>query len=374
MDKATRGQVKRHNRRLVMRALFEKVADNRAALAIATGLTKPTIGTITKELIKLGYVSEIGYGESTSSGGKRPTIIQFEPTARQVIAVSIQQDEIIAQLTYLDGLVLARHSLTINEGDDVEICLQYAINALIAQADVDLLCITIGLSGVIDSAKGMVIQSMSLAWTNRPLAKTIEKIYKLPCYIGNNTELATRVQVKQSTQASQHLVTISIGDAIEIGSTFGGDIYQHSEDMGQLPILSLNTTVGALRWKNIKAQAQAIISENPDSILASQKFTYLLLRRAVNLGEAPALDLLDEMATILARVYQWVIALMRPSEIVLAGAMSELGHVLLERVETKLHENVSSNSRNDIRLTQADPNYLSLQGALLYALQEELGI
>lgn len=374
MDKATRGQVKRHNRRLVMRALVTKIADNRAALAIATGLTKPTIGTIISELIDAGYVSEIGYGESTSSGGKRPTLIEFVPTARQVIAVSIAQDEIIAQLAYLDGSVVARHHSLISENDDIQDALHSTINALIAQKDTELLCIGIGVSGIVDSFAGIVVHSESLRWTGLPLAQNLMKKYKVSCYIGNNTELATRVQVRQSMQKSDHLVTVSIDDAIEIGSTFGGDIYQHGEDIGQLPVPKLNTTVGALRWKAIKLKAKKIIAKHPDSVLASQKFTYLLLRRAINLGETPALELLDEIATIVAHVYHWIIGLMRPSEIVLAGSMSELGQVLIDAVEKKLRHEDTHRALTYARLTLAQTNYLSLEGALVYALQEELGI
>ena len=374
MDKATRGQVKRHNRRLVMRALVRKLADNRAALSVATQLTKPTIGTIVSELIDAGYVSEIGYGISTSSGGKRPTLIEFVPTARQVIAVSIAQDEIIAQLAYLDGTVVARHHMVFDDNDDIQQALYCTINALIAQKDAELLCIGVGLSGIVDSSSGIVVHSESLRWTGLPLAQNLTKMYDVPSYIGNNTELSTRVQVRQSTRDSDHLVTVSIGDAIEIGSTFGGDIYQHSEDIGQLFVPKLNKSVGTLRWKTVKATAKKLIEEHPNSVLASQKFTYLLLRRAVMLGEAPALELLDEMATILAHVYRWIIGLMRPSEIVLAGSMSELGQVLLDAVEEKLHHAESNRALTYARLTLAQANYLSLEGALVYALQEELGI
>src|SRR5690606_13853540 len=97
----------------------------------------PTIGTIIGELINTGYVTEDGYGTSSSNGGKRPTIIRFIPTARQVIGVSIMGDEIIAGLSYLDGTLVARHHTLISEGDNVMMRLQHTINALLAQNDVD---------------------------------------------------------------------------------------------------------------------------------------------------------------------------------------------------------------------------------------------
>ena len=37
-DKATHGQLRQHNRELLLRAVYNGVADNRAALAMETGL------------------------------------------------------------------------------------------------------------------------------------------------------------------------------------------------------------------------------------------------------------------------------------------------------------------------------------------------
>lgn len=375
MDKATRAQVKQHNRRLVMRALYEKLADNRAALALATGLTKPTIGTIVGELIHTGYVTEVGYGTSSSSGGKRPTIIEFLPAARQVIGVSLSGDEIIAGLAYLDGTVVARHHTLIGEGDDIIGVLQCTINALMAQNDAEILCLAIGVSGVVDSRTGIVVDSAILNREAFPLAREIGKHYGIPCYVSNNTELVARMQVKQSEHNTNHLVTVSIGDSIEIGSTFGEDVYQHGSDISQLAIPGSDYPVGFLLWKQVKAKMKAIAEAHPDSVLTANKLTYLLLRRAVHLNEADAIALLDEMAAVLAYVYGWIIGLMRPSEIVLAGTISELGHALLMRVDDQLRQELPAGKMAQLRLTlAAQPRYLSMQGAVIFALQQELGI
>jgi len=374
MNKATRAQVKQHNRRLVMRALYENLADNRAALAIATGLTKPTIGTIISELIDTGYVTEVGYGSSSSSGGKRPTIVEFLQQARQVIGVSVSGDEIIAGLAYLDGTVIARHNSVISPGDNILDVLRWTVNALMAQHDADVLCIAIGVPGVVDSQTGIVVDSRILHWEAMPLAREISKQYRIPCYVSNNTELVTRMQVTQSDHDTSHLVTVSIGDSIEIGSTFGDDVYQHGSDISKLEIPGTDYTVEFLVWKHIKEKMKAIIASNPDSALSERKLTYLLLRRAVLMKEPAALELLDEMATVLSHVYGWIIGLMRPTEIVLAGTMSEIGHVLLTEVDKKLRQRMPAATMAQLRLTLAQSQYLSMQGAVIFALQQELGI
>ncbi len=373
MDKATRAQVKRHNRRLVMRALFEKRADNRAALAVETGLTKPTIGTIVSELLDTGYVIEDGFGKSTRGGGKRPTIVRFLHDSRQVIGVSIHTEEIIAGLANLDGTIIARHHTAILADDDIAFALECTINALLTQNDVPVVAIGIGIPGIVDE-NGLVEQSPVQGLDDVPLAERIHKMFGIPCYVSNNTALVARIQVKESSSHKAQLVTVSVGDVVEVGSTFGGDIYQHGGDISRFPVPGTDSCVEALQWQNVKREMAAIAAKNPDSILNSHKLSYLLLRRAVYLGEADASDLLNHLASLLAHTYCLIIGLMRPSEIVLTGSLSLLGHVLLDRVDAILQEQVPPQTLSHVRLTLAQSDYLSMQGAVVFALQEELGI
>ena len=84
--KATREQLKRHNRQLLLRAVYYDLADNRAALAQMTGLAKPTVSDLIAELMEEGLLEEGGLGESTDIGGKRPTLIKFVPTPATSLA------------------------------------------------------------------------------------------------------------------------------------------------------------------------------------------------------------------------------------------------------------------------------------------------
>ena len=71
--KATREQIRQHNRQLLLRAVYTGLADNRAALAVETGLAKPTVSDLIGELIAEGLLVESGRGES--SGGKEECVI-----------------------------------------------------------------------------------------------------------------------------------------------------------------------------------------------------------------------------------------------------------------------------------------------------------
>ena len=107
IGKATHNALKRHNRLLLLRAVSEGEADNRAALAQVTGLAKPTVSDLISELLEEGLLIEIGHGEAGESGGKRPILLRFAPDSRQVIGVSIGSQRVRAVLSNLEGRVIA---------------------------------------------------------------------------------------------------------------------------------------------------------------------------------------------------------------------------------------------------------------------------
>lgn len=377
--KATRTQLKRHNQRLILRAIYSEQADNRAALASETRLAKPTVSDIVSDLIDRGFIEEGGRGNSTTSGGKRPRLLKFVPAARQVIGVSLTRNQIEGCLANLDGAIIAKHYITPEEHPDIPLLtqLEYLINALIAQLDAPLLCISVGVSGIVNNIKGVVISSRVLDWVNVPLSDYLNEIYDVPIYVSNNTELATRAQVAyhNDTYQEQNLVTVLINHSIEIGVAYGTQVFHHGSDIEGLQ-LSSGKSVLNLSWGAIKARAETLKNEHPDSLLADPdvKFTYLYLRYAINQGDKIAGQLVDEIADLLAEMYAWIIGLMRPDKITLAGSLSHIGDPLLNAVRDCTIKLVPAHVLNEVEFTFAQHTNLSTVGAVASALQKELGI
>src|SRR5262245_49649044 len=195
--KATHEQIRRHNRQLLLRAVYSGSENNRAALAQATGLAKPTVSDLIAELIDEGLLVEGGHGESTESGGKRPRLLEFVPGARQVIGVSLDSRSALGLLSNLSGQIVAEHVADFDSLPSSEVMdrLKEVINGLVAQLDAPLLCIGIGVPGLVDKETGTVIASANLGWHNVPLRQLLSETYEVPVYVGNNTEQAAMAQV-----------------------------------------------------------------------------------------------------------------------------------------------------------------------------------
>ena len=108
LKKATRDQTKTHNRKLILNIIYGKSAVSRADIARVTSLTRTTVSEIVAELINEGLVYEIGQGQS--SGGKPPTLLGINESARNIIGIDerhiISEINILFSRLELDGRIV----------------------------------------------------------------------------------------------------------------------------------------------------------------------------------------------------------------------------------------------------------------------------
>ncbi len=370
--KATRQQLKKHNRQLLLRSIYEQPGCSRATLSEETGLAKPTVSDIVSELMGQGLVEETGQGASTAGGGKRPTLLRFVPIARQVIGIAINDDVIMGCLANLNAAIVARHQL--NRADlPLMTAIEYVIHALMAQCDAPLLCIGLGVPGIVDEDRGIVQASTDLGWSQVPISAPLSARYRVPVYVSNNTELAARARiVYDNPRGVKNLAVVLINHTVEIGLTFANG-YRHGSDLRPLSLAD-GTTVNALSHDQVLMRLQALLAASTQSSLSAALPTYLGLRQAFLDGDRVAQQLVDELAALLVQVYTWIIGLVRPEEIVLAGQLSDTGQPLLDAIQRGLALRFPQTMLETVHLSLANRQQLTLRGAVVGALHRELGL
>ncbi len=377
--KATREQIRQHNRQLLLRAVYTGLADNRAALAAETGLAKPTVSDLIGELIADGLLVESGRGESTDSGGKRPTLLKFVPNARQVIGVSLDNGRAFAVLSNLAGQVIAQHydELDNAQDEDAVTVLTDVINGLIAQLDAPLLCIGVGVPGVVDTLGGVVLDSSPLGWHNVALAACLSQRYEVPVYTGNSAELTALAQYAfglSSDDDSSKLVTVLVTSSVEVGVTLDGSAYHQGGDISGLRDSGGARLDQRLGWAAVQQRAAALRAEYPGTLLPSTHLTYMHVHYGAVNGDPAAAQLCDELSTDLARIMAWIIGLLRPHHISLAGPIVNLGEEFLNQVVVKTEALLWRKVTRSVTFSLAYSGNLSAIGAAALALHRELDI
>lgn len=385
--KATHGQLRRENRELILRAVYTKLASSRAELAQETGLAKPTVSDLISELIGQGYLVETGLGQSTGGGGKRPRLLKFVPDARHVIGISLNADRVSGVLANLDGHILVEHYQDVVgvRGQAFIDVLGEAINGLIAQLDAPLLCLGVGVPGFVDTEAGLVRYAPHLDWQNVPLAATLSAQYGVPTYVANSTELAALAQFAfGETNNANSLATVLVDDSVGVGLVLDGAVYHTGGEIGQLRLARhdpaqtpfapggyLETHLG---WSHVKARAEPLKKRYLKKGLSGDSLTYLHIRQAASNGDPAAVALQEELAGYLAEIFAWVIALLRPDHISLAGSIADLGDPLLKCATKYTEQLILPDLMRNVTFSLDNSSNLVALGAVAKTLQQELGL
>src|ERR1700712_2151299 len=100
------GPSSEHTRSAILDMVRSGGTVSRTELAEMSGLTATSITRVVKSLIADGLVVETGFGEST--GGKRPSLLELNPTGRFAVGVSLDSGRLTYVVTDLVGKVIGR--------------------------------------------------------------------------------------------------------------------------------------------------------------------------------------------------------------------------------------------------------------------------
>jgi predicted NBD/HSP70 family sugar kinase len=372
--KATHGALRRENKQLLLRSVYLELAASRAELSAHTGLAKPTVSDLVAELLEEGYLEETGLGQSTEEGGKRPRLLRFVPSARQVIGLSINQSMVHGVLATLDGAAGVEHSRVLIglRGRHVQDAIEEVIDGLVAQLDSPLLCLCAGLQAEVDERAGTVTLA-ELGWQKFNLQNILQQRYGVPVYLADATELAALANYTFHDHDGQSLVTILVDEAVGVGVALDDARYHHGSQIGEMHTSNGQTFADILSQSRIRAQVQSLPKPEALVALAETDLTWLYLRYALGVGDRKAHALLQTLAATLAQVVLWASALLRPDRIVLAGAIGELGEELLQAILATIEAAGEELPEGVMLVLDTSPNLAAL-GAVALALQRELGL
>ena len=85
------GLMRESNRNMVLNLIREREPISQVDIASVTTLSKTTVTHIIRELSNMNFIKEVGEGESR--GGRKPTLLRFNPEAQYVIGVEFFADE-----------------------------------------------------------------------------------------------------------------------------------------------------------------------------------------------------------------------------------------------------------------------------------------
>jgi N-acetylglucosamine repressor len=395
MQKATQGRTRVHNTQLVMRTIYAAGAVSRADVARATRLTPPTVSDVVSDLIGRGLVEEIGLAPSL--GGRRAILLRVAVDARQLIGIDLSRRDFRGVLANLRGHISHRIELPL-DGRDGEAALALVFeltDALIGAATKPILGIGIGAPGLVDSANGILRQSVNLNWRYVPFRSLLEERYRLPVYMANDCQLSALAAYtfQNQSESAMPLVVINVGWGVGAGIVLHGELMHGDpvgageighvvvEEGGQLCACGNHgclETVASTRA--ILARTQALLQANPNSSLhqfvhSPQGVTLDTVLVGFQAGNEDIRKVIATAGRALGIAASYLVGVLGSCRILIGGSGDLLGQFLLDAMRDELERRTlpALARATEVGIVETGSDMIVL-GASALILQRELGV
>ena len=352
--------MKRLNRSAILELLREQGTLSRAKIARVLSLSPATVTRIVSELMEENLVLEIGTDDST--GGRRPTLLEFNYAANAIIGVDMGGTHIVGALADLGGNILQKASLPSSSGEGQKDGLEQLIKVieqLIGNPrleDQELRGIGIGAPSITLHQEGIVVWAASLGWKDLPLKKILEDRFQVPVFVENDVNLAALGESWYGTGKDiDDLVCISIGTGIGAGIVIGGKLYRgYSEAAGEAGYLVPDSSYLGKHYEQfgcietlsagpgIVRRALAAIERDGDTLLRElvggdlKALTAEKVFEAARSGDLLAQEVVDETVDYLSIIVANVAAILNPELIVLGGGIARSADLLIEPIRQRV--------------------------------------
>ncbi|SCL72836.1 Sugar kinase of the NBD/HSP70 family, may contain an N-terminal HTH domain [Micromonospora citrea] len=316
--------LRRMNAVATLRALRKLDAPTLTELAHEVGLSRPATEGALGDLAGRGLVVEVAPPAGKRLG--RPARhYRFRAEAGYAVGVEITAEQVRLFLADLDGRIINRQS-TQTPADSAPAYrlsqVETSLDRALAEARVtrsDLWAAAVGTPGVIDPDGRITSCVVIPQWEGTHLAQTLGRFLACPVLAENDANLAAVAEHWRGVaQEADDVVYVLTGQHTGIGVLIGGRLHRGrwggAGEVGVLPEMGLRCTVEALIGPD---NAERLIG--PGAVLD-----------AVRAGDTAARDRLEHLAARMARGVAAVSLALDPELVVVGGALTLPGDVLIE--------------------------------------------
>jgi predicted NBD/HSP70 family sugar kinase len=240
--------LRRTNQRTVISLLLRLGSASRADLAKAAGISQPTAGKITSELLRLGILQEAGSaaeaGGNENGGasrlGRPGQLLRLDGRHRRFVALELGVSE--TRITALPVAVeLEDHwTCTIPTPKTAEAWLTALTNAARDFRGQALWGILVSVPGIVDEEAGKVLFSPNLHWLeSMNLPELLRSVWELPVLLVQEIR-ALAMGHLTAEPGDEDFLLVDFGQGVGGAVVLGGELFSHpiplSGEFGHTPV------------------------------------------------------------------------------------------------------------------------------------------
>ncbi|EQB9249145.1 ROK family protein, partial [Listeria monocytogenes] len=343
--------IRESNERIVLNTIAQKGPHSRALLSDTIGLNKATISDIVKKLIAQKLINEVGIGESTNLGGRKPIMLELNAKAGFSVSVDIGYNYIDVMAQRLDGtaykrelfpfIVIKRETIIQEISDILDVFL-----SSLPKSPFGIVGILIAIHGVVLDNQIQFTPAYDLAGLD--FSSALHEQFACPVYLENEANLlAVSDHTKEESYAN--LVSISIHSGIGSGVILNNELYTgingYAGEIGHMQIVTENgrpCPCGASGCLECYASEKNIL-DTYQTRTGNKNALVTDLCRAFTEKEEEAMAVINDMVRYLATGIQNLTALYNPEIIFINSEISRLIPDFTKQIESRLTSFTSKN-------------------------------
>lgn len=355
-------------------------ARSRAELVALTGASRNTVSGRVDQLIAANLLAEGGRGWST--GGRPPTLLQFNSEAGCVLSVDLGVTSVDVAVTDLSARVLATagHPIDIAEGPEAVLAEARRLGGqVLAEAglrDTDVRAVGVGVPGPVEFSTGRPSHPPIMpGWHDHPIPDAFAR-WSAPVFVDNDVNVMALGELGVEGSEQDALV-VKVGTGVGCGVVVGGRVYRGAQgsagDIGHIHVpapdgRSVLCRCGNTNCLEALASGASLLRDAMAAGLPVSS-TRDVVSLAVR-GDGPALELVREAGRTIGTVLAALVNFFNPHRIVITGGVAQAGLPLLSGIRESVYARAMPLAARTLDISVSDAPELSGRvGAALMAIE-----
>ena len=330
------------NDRIVLNLILENETISGADLARLSGMQPSTISNILKGLKRRDLVKNLGKGESTFKGGKRPFLWEINSSAAYALGLDVEIGQTAIALLGLNGDVKKKKIYKTDGITNPKELSQHILRSvadLIKDSGVELekiLGAGIAIAGIVNRGSGEVMMTDIIPQMNFSITSAMQKKYNFPVIAENNANAsAIGSKVVGNAKGERNFMTVLIKvdahvSGIGVGLVLNGELYHGTnycsgEVTPEYP--PMYNMISRLRDHFNKGK---ILKKYLNKI---EDLNIRLLIDAANEGDALAIQYFMLLGSLIGSSISKHIAMINPARVIITGDVAEVGDLILDSIK-----------------------------------------
>ncbi len=378
--------VKRKNRSSILNLIHQKDGISRKDIASKLGLTPAAITLITTDLIKDGIIYEEFSDQTSSHKGRKEVLLKTNNEHYAAIGVYISAEKFRILCTDMSNNVIFKdtvftsdcHNKSVKILDKLCDILQDKIRSYDVLRNHQLLGIGISINGIVDTVRGISINSYYIWEKNVPVVDYVKEKMKIPVVLTNNIcALANGESFLSKSSRSSRMLFIKYGPGIGASRNHSRD----SQSIFDLVSVELGHMImdyygqpcvcgnkGCLEtissYKSILKSVEGLVSLEATPLLYSltggnsSNLTIDNIIKSYIAKEAPVVTAIERALFFLSMSLQNTIQILDPEIVILYGEffeISEFKEALMKQLSKCIQTDRVRFSRYNLQLETFGP-------------------